>query len=92
MAIDFDKLETIFEHNITKEEIIGFFASEISRSEYIEALKSSYKTDESIMYRANVALYNLYYWRGEKQKAMIYADRLPDCDHKWFTLMNHCLH
>jgi hypothetical protein len=25
MAIDFDKVETVFEHNITKEEIISLF-------------------------------------------------------------------
>lgn len=44
------------------------------------------------MFSINAKLYALYYFsRKDKKKAMEYADRLPDCDSKWFSLMNHCL-
>lgn len=92
MEIDFDKVETVFEHNLTKEEIIGLFAFEdTDRENYIATLKRCYNTNEQIMNAINARLYTLYYYRGDKKKAMEYADRLPDCDSKWFSLMNHCL-
>ena len=92
MAIDFYKLETVFEHNLTKDEIYGLFGFEdMTRERYIQTLKRTRKTDDAILYGINSRLYYLYYWRGDKQKAMEYANRLPDCDHKWFTVMNHCL-
>ncbi|MBR5469560.1 MAG: hypothetical protein IKU78_03745 [Paludibacteraceae bacterium] len=93
MAIDFDKVETVFEHNLTKEEHYGLFAFEdMTREKYIRLLKSMYKNDEDIMFAINALLYALYYFsRKDKKKAMEYADRLPDCDAKWFSVMNHCL-
>ena len=93
MAIDFDKVETVFEHNLTKEEHYGLFAIEdMTREKYIRLLKSLCKTDKERMFNINVCLYELYYFcRKDKKKAMEYADRLPDCDFKWFSVMNHCL-
>ena len=92
MAIDFDKVETVFEHNITKEEIYGLFGFEdMTRERYIRTLKRTRKTDDAIQYGINSRLYALYLSRGNKDKAMEYANRLPDCDHKWFAVMNHCL-
>ena len=42
MEIDFDKVETVFEHNLTKEEIIGLFAFEdTDREDYIALLKDA---------------------------------------------------
>lgn len=92
MAIDFDKIETVFEHNLTKDEIYGLFGFEdTTRNDYIEILKKTHKTDDTIMYGVNVSLYMLYMDRGNKQKAMEYADKLPDCEHKWFSVLNNCL-
>lgn len=93
MAIDFDKVETVFEHNITKEEIISlFYFEDTTREKYVRLLNTVYKTDEERMFHINVCLYELYYFcRKNKKKAMEYADRLPDCDFKWFSVMNHCL-
>lgn len=92
MAIDFDKVETVFEHNLTKDEIYGLFGFEdMTRERYIQTLKRTRKTDDAILYGINSRLYYLYYWRGDKQKAMEYADKLPDCEHKWFSVLNNCL-
>ena len=92
ITLDFDKVETVFEHNLTKEEIIGLFVFEdTDREDYIATLKRCYKTDEHVMIAINAKLYKLHYYRGDKKKAMEYADKIPDCDAKWFTLMNHCL-
>lgn len=92
MAIDFDKVETVFEHNITKEEIYGLFGFEdMTREDYIETVKRAYNTDEEMMMNFNTNLYMLYRDRGNKNKAMEFADRLPDCEQKWFSIMNHCL-
>lgn len=47
MAIDFDKVETVFEHNLTKDEIVGLFIFEdTTREDYIETVKRAYNTDE----------------------------------------------
>lgn len=92
MAIDFDKVETVFEHNLTKDEIVGLFIFEdTTREDYIETVKRAYNTDEEMMMNFNTNLYMLYRDRGDKNKAMEFADRLPDCEQKWFSIMNHCL-
>ena len=91
MAIDFDKVETVFEHNLTKEEIVGLFIFEdTTRDDYIETVKGMYDTEEKMLINFNSNLYLLYRWRRDIKKAMEYADRIPDCDFKWFSLLNHC--
>ena len=35
MAIDFDKVETVFEHNITEEEIRSIFYFTTTRNEFV---------------------------------------------------------
>lgn len=91
ITIDFDKVETVFEHNLTKEEIIGLFMFEdTTREDYIETVKRAYNTEEQMIMNFNCNLYMLYWGRGDKKKAMEYANRIPDCDFKWFSLMNHC--
>lgn len=89
--IDFEKVETIFEHNLTKEEVYGLLGLEdVTRDMYIKVVKNTYDNDESRMWSINCSLYYLYYWRRDKVKAMEYADRLPDRDGKWFSVLNHC--
>lgn len=91
MEIDFDKVETVFEHNLTKEEIIGLFVFEdTTRESYINTVKGMYDTEEKMLINFNSNLYLLYRSRGDIKKAMEYADRIPDCDFKWFSLLNHC--
>lgn len=91
MSIDFSKVETVFEHNLTKEEIYGLFVfGDTTREIYIDTLKKAYNTDEQIMASINSSLYMLFKERGDKEKAIEYASRIPDCDDKWFSLLNHC--
>ncbi|MBO7316402.1 MAG: hypothetical protein J6U44_04490 [Paludibacteraceae bacterium] len=90
MAIDFDKVETVFEHNLTKEEIISlFYFEDTTRESYIETIKR-YSTEEQMMISINCSLYYLFRARGNHKKAMEYADRLPECDAKYFSVLNHC--
>ena len=91
ITLDFDKVETVFEHNLTKEEIIGLFVFEdTDRADYIATLKRCYNSNEEVITSLNCSLYMLFWGRGDKKKAMEYANRIPDCDDKWFSLMNHC--
>ena len=77
ITLDFDKVETVFEHNITKAEIAGMFAyPDTTREDYIEALKYAFDNDEHIMNAINNKLSKLYYYRGDKKKAMEYADKI----------------
>ena len=74
-------METIFEHNVTDEELRLLLGSVPQKEEYIKG-----KNQES-HYRT---LYRLYLMRGDKPKAKEYFDKLPDTINKYFSLGNHC--
>jgi hypothetical protein len=60
------KVETVFDHNITKKEWDGICG--IDKDEYLRFAGES---------TANLDLAKLYYRRGDKEKATYYADKLP---------------
>ncbi|MDR0427075.1 MAG: hypothetical protein LBH12_00570 [Dysgonamonadaceae bacterium] len=61
-------METVFDHNITPEEIqnLGFF----EQKKYLSII-----TDKDNIFRDLAAL---YYLRGKKAKAKYYADKISD--------------
>lgn len=87
--IDFDKVETIFDHGITMQEMDDVFGYTATEEEYKKFLRNHYQSDESLILALDVSLYLLYYSRGDNKTAMKYADRIPDSDWKWFELLNH---
>lgn len=91
MAIDFDKVETVFEHNITEEEIQSIFYFPTTRNEFVSMINQMYDNDKDKLDSINANLYNLFRLRKNKQKALEYFNKISDCDAKWFSLANHCL-
>ena len=73
--------ETIFDHNVTEEEIKELCGYLPTKDHLIDTLNS----DEHI-----ALIYRLYSMRGNKIKAKTYFDKLPDTLEKWFSLGNHC--
>lgn len=61
-------METIFDHNITDEELKSICADALSLNEYFHYM------DEIIAYQDIAAL---FYIRGNMKKAKEYADKLP---------------
>lgn len=93
MEFDFNELETVFDYNLTEDECYGLFGfKDETKESYIKTLKNCYNTKEEYNIAANVSLYLLFSQRGQNEKAMEYANRIPDCDAKWFSLFNCCLH
>jgi hypothetical protein len=74
-------METIFDHNVTEEELVLLLGSVPDKEEYING-----KSQES-HYRT---LYRLCLMRGDKAEAKKYFDKLPDTIDKYFSLGNHC--
>lgn len=78
---DPNKKETIFDHDVTDEEIKDLCGYLPTKQHLIDMLDST----------NHIALiYRLYSMRGDKRKARIYFDMLPDTLEKWFSLGNHC--
>lgn len=75
-------METIFDHNVTKEELVQLLGYVPNKDEYIKgkSQESHYKT-----------LCRLCLMRGDRQKAKKYFDELPDTIDKYFSLGNHCV-
>lgn len=76
-------METIFDHNITPEEMRKVFGltPELWTPEKILSLGSQRGHYEM--------LYRLYRYRGDVDTAMKYADKIPDDVHKVFGLCYH---
>lgn len=77
-------METVFDHNITKEEIVGVFGYEGFKREWIEELG----VDQIGCY---ADIYRLYRMRGDQKKAEEYLAKIPDSEWKMFTLAASCL-
>lgn len=74
-------IETIFDHNITKQEmkkLLGFDCW--THDEFVKDL-----TERQNM----VAIYRLYLLRKDYKMAEHYASLIPDDEDKWFTTCNH---
>ncbi len=76
-------METIFDHNVTEEEVKLLLGLEISKERFME-----WKLDKEANFSC---IYRLYLIRGDKEKAKKYFDKLPDTEHKYFSLGNNCM-
>ena len=73
-------METIFDHNVTKEELRAIFGP------------MDWTQDDFIGWSENDhlgLLYVLYSYRGDSKKANMYAKRIPNTIGKVFGLCNH---
>ena len=73
-------METVFDHNITKEEINDILGPLDWTPKALERLSQG--SNYSIIYR-------LYSHRGDSKKAKEYLDLIPNTNHKIFSLCNH---
>lgn len=87
---DTKHIETFFDYNPTPKEIYGMTGFEdATKEEYISVSREITKTEKRFINFCNADLYRFFYYRGERERAMTYADKIPDSDWKWFTLLNH---
>ena len=74
-------METIFDHNVTKEELMMLFAYDGWTAEtYVEGLTQ---------YDCYRHIYKLYLLRNDQDKADEYAAKCPDTVEKIFGWLNH---
>ena len=78
-----EPIETIFDHNVTKKEVVALLGLPLTKQQYLEW---GYDQDDH-----NACIYRLYSMRGDEKTAKLYFDKLPDTLDKWFSLGNHCL-
>ncbi len=75
-------METVFEHNPTKEELNYLFDDfNITREEYL-----SYGDTQA---QAYVFIYYLYRKRKDKENMKKYMDKIPNTFRKWNTICYH---
>ena len=78
-------METVFDHNITKEEmrnVLGISPELWEPEEFLRSLGASQRDHYGIIYR-------LYTYRGDHETAKKYADLIPNDVHKVFGTCNH---
>lgn len=75
-----EKIETIFDHNVTEEEIELLFGMTGYTEEYLQK-----KTQD----RNYAHIYCLYLIRKDEMTAMKYFNLIPDSINKYFSLGNH---
>lgn len=78
-------METIFDHNITQEEFVLMYGELASWYNTIEKW-NKYPTTQRENYEA---IYELYWLRGDMEKCIEYASKIPDDVDKLFGLLNH---
>ena len=72
-------METIFDHNITNEEIKALTGFDLTKEEYLSA------DDDQVGYYIDI--YYLYkIIREDEKKAQEYFDKIPDSPHKYFSI------
>ena len=74
------KIETIFDHNVTKEELITLLGSDDFTSEFCE----KYSQEDNYIH-----IFYLYLMRKDETNCQKYLNLIPDSDYKTFTLCNH---
>ncbi|MBP5419281.1 MAG: hypothetical protein J6Y72_05675 [Bacteroidales bacterium] len=73
-------METVFEHNMTKEEMIGVLGTdELTKKDFVNWTQD----------RHYGLIYRLYTFRGDDEKAKQYADKMPNTQHKLFETCYH---
>ena len=75
-------METVFDHNITKEEQEAVFGFSGVTEERLNSLGFSQRDHYGVIYR-------LYTFRGEHKTAKKYADLIPNDVNKIFGTCNH---
>lgn len=76
-----EKKETIFDHNVTPDELEMLCGSRSVNEDYV--------IREISQMQWYALIYCLYNIRGEKEKASYYAAKIPDTTDKIFGLLNH---
>lgn len=74
------KIETVFDHNITEKEMEAILGS------------SSFTRERLCCFSQNsnyAMIYNLYLFRKDKEKAQIYADKMPNTSRKVYCICYH---
>ena len=77
-------METIFDHNITPEEMRKVFGLTPEWWPRVKVLAMGFSQRDHYE-----MLYRLYRYRGDVDTAMKYADKIPDDIHKVFGLCYH---
>lgn len=75
-------METIFEHNLTEQEMIDIFGTTSVTKDMILGLGMTQTQHYAKIYR-------LYWNRGDREKAIEYAKKIPDSIWKIFEVCNH---
>ena len=75
-------METIFDHNVTREELDMLIGNPNMTIEKFLSLGLS-------RVQHYTAIYKLYLLRKDKEKANIYLDKIPDSLTKRYTICNH---
>lgn len=75
-----EHIETIFDHNVTEEEIVKLFGI----GGYTEDLFINDSQERNYAH-----IYCLYLIRKDEETAMKYFNLLPDSINKWFSLGNY---
>lgn len=74
-------METVFEHNVTNDELINLLGHVTSRDRLV---KNLYKQNSHYH-----MIYDLYHYiRKDEVMAKKYLDKLPNDQHKFFTILN----
>ncbi|MCD8387013.1 MAG: hypothetical protein LUD17_09015 [Bacteroidales bacterium] len=73
-------METIFDHNVTKEELRKLFGDPDFEPEI--CLECNQENNY-------IHIYRLYLLRGNKQKWVEYLNKIPDSENKLFSIANH---
>lgn len=72
-------METIFDHDVTEEEVKALTGFDLTKEEYLSV------DDDQIGYYIDI--YYLYkIIRKDEEKAHEYFDKIPDSDHKFFSI------
>ena len=75
-------METVFDHNITKEEIEAIFGTSNVTKEWLTSLGFDQRSHYNVIYR-------LYLYRGDNKKAQEYSDKIPNDIRKVFGTCYH---
>lgn len=86
-------METIFDHNITQDEIENFFGAHFRTKEEYDLINSTVvpgiiepMTEYDMQQDEYVGIYKLYKYRGDEAKAKEYYDKIDDMTYKLGTL------
>lgn len=72
-------METIFDHNVTDEELKNLFGMTMTKKEYVNGLDQRKAYDH---------IFFLYQNRGDKKMAKKYLNKTPNDKRKFFEVLN----